>query len=66
MEDKITVFPICICGHAKELHEYINQPRCNMIIHKRKQLLGVRCKCQEFKMDNLRLLEMMAIQRDYR
>jgi hypothetical protein len=61
----VPVNPNCLCGHGKEAHEYSMAPRCAILIHKRNKLTADRCGCQEFKLDNLKYLELMEKMNGY-
>jgi hypothetical protein len=47
---------ICKCQHEKRFHNTLNNA-CSHFTHDKSVLLGMRCNCLEFKLDNLRYLE---------
>jgi len=62
----------CICGHRDELHSYWDNYKvwttptghCEVWIHIDEELLGIRCKCQHYKQDNLKYIEDCCVNND--
>ena len=50
---------ICECSHPKDFHNTLVEA-CSHFAHYKYILLGERCKCIEFKLDNLKWLEQKA------